>query len=172
MIYTGFIIIHYKSNDTIINNAITKQESFNNHSGHILYIDLNKPIFLPRLYLINVKTKKIKKTTFVFTSFKSGRFYATKFSNKPNTHLTSIGAFIVNQQYNGKFGYSARIGGLEKQNNNAMRRAIVIHPCGSYLYTLGCYSTFESTLKEIIPLIKNGGFMFVDHSQLYEKLPT
>jgi len=156
------MIFHHKSNNTIINNAITKQSIFNNHSKYILYIDLDKPIFLPRLYLINTKTKKIEKSTFVFTAYKSGIIYSTKFSNVPSSNLTSTGAFIINQQYQGKFGYSARIEGLEKQNNNAFKRTIVIHPCNLSPYTLGCYSTFESTLKEILPLIKNGGFMFVN----------
>ena len=164
VIYIGFVIGHHKSNNTIINNAVSKQVVFNNHSKHILYIDLDKPIFLPRLYLINVETKRVEKKTFVFTSYKSGLIYSTKFSNTPKTNLTSTGAFIINEQYQGKYGYSTRIQGLENHNNNASNRAIVLHPWCGFPYTLGCYSTFESTLKKIIPLIENGGFMFVESS--------
>jgi hypothetical protein len=162
IIYLGVVVVHYKSTDTIVNNAVNKQSTFNNNSEYILFIDLDKPIFLPRLYLINSKTKKIEKSDFIFTSFKSGIIYSNKFSNTPNTNLTSIGSFIVGEQYNGDFGYSVRIKGLEPHNNNVYKRTIVLHPWNGFPYTLGCYSTFETTLKHIIPLIQNGGFMIVE----------
>ena len=165
LILLGIVLInfaHFKSSDTIINNAISKQSTFNNNSDYILYIDLDKPIILPRLYLINTKSKKIEKVSYVFTSIKSGLFYSRKFSNTQNTNLTSTGAFLVKEQYNGNYGYSARIQGLESHNNNVYNRAIVLHPWKGFPYTLGCYSTFESTLKDIIPLIQDGGFMFVE----------
>jgi hypothetical protein len=159
-----FAIYHYKSDKTIIRCALQKQKEFHNSSGYILYIDLEKPVFLPRLYFIDKKQNKIIKQSFVFTSYKSGLIYTTKFSNTPHSNLSSYGAFEVLNDYYGAYGYSARLKGLEKHNNNVLIRAVVLHPWKFKPYTLGCYSTFEKNLKEILPLLKNGGFMYVNIS--------
>ncbi len=161
IIISLFAIYHYKSDKTIIRSALQKQKEFHNSSDYILYIDLEKPVFLPRLYFIDKRQNKIIKQSFVFTSYKSGLIYTTKFSNTPHSNLSSYGAFEILNDYYGAYGYSARIRGLEKHNSNVQIRAIVLHPWKFKPYTLGCYSTFEKKLKEILPLLKNGGFMYV-----------
>lgn len=162
IVYISFSIIHYKSDSIILNAAISKQKEFNNKSNYILYIDLDKPIFLPRLYVIDKRINKIIKRNFVFTSYKSGLIYATKFSNTPHSNITSKGSFKILNDYNGRFGYSARIQGLEHNNNNVTNRAIVLHPWMGFPYTQGCYSTTKKTLNYIIPLLKDGSFMYVN----------
>lgn len=159
---TIFTVYHFKNNTDIIIEAISKQKEFNNKSNYILYIDLDKPIFLPRLYVIDKKSNKIIKRNFVFTSYKSGLIYTTKFSNTAHSNITSKGAFKILNDYSGRFGYSVRIQGLESHNNNVLNRAIVLHPWMGFPYTQGCYSTTKKTLNEIIPLLKNGSFMYVN----------
>ena len=49
------------------------------------------------------------------------------FSNVENSYQSSLGKFEIANSYVGNFGKSYRLKGLEKSNNLAMKRAIVIH---------------------------------------------
>ena len=50
-----------------------------------------------------------------------------KFSNEPNSNCTSLGRYAVGKNYKGIFGKAYRLAGLEETNNNALKRAIVLH---------------------------------------------
>jgi hypothetical protein len=49
------------------------------------------------------------------------------FSNEPGSFATSRGAYVTYDWYNGKYGMSLRLGGLDHDNSNALDRAIVMH---------------------------------------------
>ena len=49
------------------------------------------------------------------------------FSNSFGSEATSNGAYLTGDNYNGKYGYSMRLTGLDYTNSNALERAIVIH---------------------------------------------
>ncbi|MFC0779631.1 murein L,D-transpeptidase catalytic domain-containing protein [Flavobacterium sp. HJSW_4] len=50
-----------------------------------------------------------------------------QFSNLPNSNCTSLGRYSVEKPYKGVFGKAFRLAGLDETNNNAMKRAIVLH---------------------------------------------
>jgi hypothetical protein len=50
-----------------------------------------------------------------------------KFSNEPNSNSTSLGRYAIGKPYNGMFGKSYKLFGLDETNNNAFKRAIVLH---------------------------------------------
>ncbi|WP_125723517.1 murein L,D-transpeptidase catalytic domain-containing protein [Flavobacterium ustbae] len=50
-----------------------------------------------------------------------------QFSNTPNSNCTSLGRYSVEKPYKGVFGKAFRLAGLDETNNNAMKRAIVLH---------------------------------------------
>lgn len=50
-----------------------------------------------------------------------------KFSNEPNSNCTSLGNYAVGKSYKGMFGKSYKLSGLDTTNNNAIKRAIVLH---------------------------------------------
>jgi len=50
-----------------------------------------------------------------------------QFSNVPNSNCTSLGRYSVEKPYKGVFGKAFRLAGLDESNNNAMKRAIVLH---------------------------------------------
>lgn len=52
------------------------------------------------------------------------------FSNAPNSYCTSLGKYKIGSSYNGNFGLSYKLMGLEKTNSRALDRAVVLH---SYL---------------------------------------
>ena len=50
-----------------------------------------------------------------------------KFSNKEGSYQSSLGKFIINESYYGDFGKAYRLDGLDSTNNQARKRAIVLH---------------------------------------------
>ena len=53
------------------------------------------------------------------------------FSNTPNSNCTSLGKYKIGNSYNGNFGLSYKLKGLEKTNSKALDRAVVLHSyCG------------------------------------------
>jgi hypothetical protein len=50
-----------------------------------------------------------------------------QFSNSPESNCTSLGRYSVEKPYKGIFGKAFRLAGLDETNNNAMKRAIVLH---------------------------------------------
>lgn len=50
-----------------------------------------------------------------------------QFSNVPNSYMTSLGLYKIGTAYQGSFGRSFKLHGLEKTNDKALARAIVLH---------------------------------------------
>ncbi|WP_426484302.1 murein L,D-transpeptidase catalytic domain-containing protein [Flavobacterium sp. 2] len=50
-----------------------------------------------------------------------------KFSNEPNSNATSLGLYEIRKSYTGMFGKSYKLHGLSQTNNNALKRAVVLH---------------------------------------------
>lgn len=57
-----------------------------------------------------------------------------KFSNEPNSNCTSLGRYSVDKSYKGIFGKAFRLSGLDETNNNALKRAIVLHQYSAVPY--------------------------------------
>ena len=49
------------------------------------------------------------------------------FSNEVGSEATSQGAYLTGDAYQGKYGYSLRLEGLDLSNSNALARQIVVH---------------------------------------------
>ena len=49
------------------------------------------------------------------------------FSNMPNSNCTSLGKYKIGNSYNGKFGLAFKLYGLDKTNNKAFDRCVVLH---------------------------------------------
>jgi len=49
------------------------------------------------------------------------------FSNEMGSEATSQGAYLTGNAYQGKYGYSLRLDGLDASNSNALARQIVVH---------------------------------------------
>lgn len=50
------------------------------------------------------------------------------FSNEPGSNATSRGGYLTCEWYQGKYGTSIRLVGLDTDDSNALPRAIVMHP--------------------------------------------
>jgi len=94
----------------------------------ITIIDYTKASVEERLYVINLKQRKVVLTLLVSHGKNSGHNLTESFSNRPGSLKSSLGFFVTGETYKGVHGYSLRLTGLEPGiNDNARRRAIVIH---------------------------------------------
>lgn len=87
-----------------------------------------------------------------------------KFSNMANSNCTALGRYAIGKTYKGIFGKAYRLAGLEESNNNALKRAIVLHyysavPLEEQDYYIsnshGCPMVNEKFFKRIEKIIDN-----------------
>lgn len=128
-----------------------------------------------RLYIIDVEEQKILIQTFVAHGRNSGGEYAKKFSNKPDSHMSSLGFYKTRSTYFGGHGLALTVDGLEKGiNDKANKRKIVIHGSnyvGSNFIKMnkfngrsfGCPAVPAKDTKKVINTIKNGSCLFIYH---------
>jgi len=126
-----------------------------------------------RLFIIDLKNGELLLNTYVAHGRRSGMEYARSFSNKTNSHQSSLGFYITRNQYYGENGLSLRLDGIEKGfNDKALRRNIVVHGSGyanndflnanSFLgRSYGCPAVPEGEIETIVNTIKEGSCFFI-----------
>lgn len=133
-----------------------------------------------RLYIIDVEEKKVLLNTYVAHGRNSGGEYARSFSNRPESHKSSLGFYITRNTYIGQHGLSLKIQGVEKGiNDRALARNIVIHG-SDYVgdefieanpfngRSFGCPAVPAPEIQEVIETIKQGSCLFIYHpTKLY-----
>jgi hypothetical protein len=125
-----------------------------------------------RLYVLDLNHGKVLFNTYVSHGRNSGNDIATSFSNRNDSHKSSLGFMRTAETYNGDKGYSMRLDGLESGfNNNVRARSIVMHG-SNYVNALraskgdmmgrsyGCPAVPASEVKQIINCIKDGSCFF------------
>ena len=152
-----------------------KTDSLTPKDSLLTIIDYSKPSSEKRLYIIDLKNKKLLAHTLVAHGQNSGVLYAQKFSNRPQSHQSSLGMYLTSNTYKGKHGYSLRLNGLEKGlNDKARERAIVIHGAsyvnknfinvnGRIGRSFGCPALPMASNNKIIDIIKEGSFLYIYH---------
>lgn len=155
------------------NNAINGYNKIQSHKKEILtLIDFSKSSTEERLYVFDLKHKKLLFKSHVAHGRNSGANFANSFSNKNGSNKSSLGFYLTAETYQGKNGYSLKLDGLEKNiNDNARQRAIVIHGAsyanpdiiktGRLGRSLGCPALPQKLNKPIIDTIKDGSVLFI-----------
>ena len=145
----------------------------NKNPGVLVIIDYSKPSNQERFYVLDLNKKKLVYSTRVAHSKNSGLEIPLQFSDDPNSYQSSLGFFVTLGEYNGAYGYSLRLKGLEENiNANAEDRAIVIHggdivedeyikKFGFAGRSLGCPVLPYSLTRQIIDFIKHGRVLFI-----------
>jgi hypothetical protein len=91
-------------------------------------IDYTKPSTERRMWVFDLIHTRVLFEELTAHGKNSGDNQAVRFSNAPNSLMSSLGAFLTGDTYIGKHGLSLRLQGLEKGvNDHSMERAIVIH---------------------------------------------
>lgn len=139
----------------------------------ITIIDFTKPSTQKRMFVLDVENQKILYKTYVAHGQRSGKEFATQFSNIPESFQSSLGFYETTTTYIGKNGYSLKLKGLENGiNNKAEERAVVMHGApyvsenfiNSHGYlgrSFGCPALPEHLNRPIIDKIKNGSCLFI-----------
>lgn len=136
-------------------------------------VDFSLSSSVPRLWVIDLKEKAVLLQSYVAHGKKTGDEYATVFSNRENSHMSSLGFYSTGETYSGRNGFSLRLDGLESGiNDNARKRAIVIHGAdyasqklvdaqGRLGRSYGCPAVPQEVNKELIELIKDKSCLFI-----------
>lgn len=127
-----------------------------------------------RLYVIDLKNKKLLFNTYVAHGRNTGDEFAKSFSNKEGSYKSSLGFYVTQHPITGSHtGFSLQIDGVEKGfNDHAVQRAIIMHAAeyatenfikkyGRLGRSYGCPSVPPEMNKPIIETIKEGTCLFI-----------
>lgn len=137
--------------------------------------DFARPSTLPRLHFVNMEAGRI-------TSFRvcHGRGsdpehsgFLHSFSNVPGSEATSRGSYLTCEWYNGKYGTSIRLEGMDQDNSNALSRAIVMHPAayaapehiakfGKLGRSEGCFAMSYGDFNQALLHLSGGRLLYAD----------
>jgi hypothetical protein len=143
--------------------AWLRQHGFNEHTAIIADLSLHSG--LPRMLVLDLASGKITDSGMVAHG-SGGNSYAeeARFSNEPNSYCSSLGKYKIGAAYTGRFGLAFKLHGLETSNNNAFRRAVVLHghdcvPEASNFpdmicNSLGCPTVSPSFLKRLEKMLR------------------
>jgi len=95
------------------------------------------------------------------------------FSNTIGSEATSRGAYLSGSWYDGKYGTSVRLTGLDADNSNALDRAIVMHPAwyaapdmlakwGKLGRSEGCFAMAPEQFNEALWHLAGGRLLYAD----------
>lgn len=149
-------------------------------SGILTIADYSQSSNKKRLYVIDLKNKKILFNTYVAHGRNTGDEFAKYFSNKEGSLKSSLGFYITEKPIIGSHtGFSLQLKGVEKGiNDNALKRAIIIHSAeyatekfikknGRLGRSYGCPVLPPELNKSIIECIKDGSCLFIYNPDKY-----
>ncbi|MTG96933.1 MULTISPECIES: murein L,D-transpeptidase catalytic domain family protein [Myroides] len=128
-----------------------------------------------RLWVIDMDSNEVVLQSYVAHGKKTGDEYATAFSNRINSHMSSLGFYKTGETYTGRNGFSLRLDGVERGiNDNARARAIVVHGAdyasedlvraqGKLGRSYGCPAVPVEVNDTLIELIKGKSCLFIYH---------
>ena len=135
-------------------------------------IDYSLPSSEPRLWVFDLQRKALLFEELVSHGRGSGDALASRFSNTPESHQSSLGLFRTMNTYYGRNGYSLRLEGLEPGVNHlAYERAIVMHGAdyvsesfieqtGRLGRSLGCPAVRQEVTYPLIDSLKEEQYLF------------
>jgi hypothetical protein len=102
-----------------------------------------------------------------------------QFSNTEGSNATSRGAYVTWEWYQGRYGTSVRLGGLDHTNEAALRRYIVMHHAdyaenahlekwGRLGRSNGCFAMGTAQFREALTQLSGGRLLFADSLGLEE----
>ncbi len=149
-------------------------------SPKILLVNMNEPSYRKRAHLYEFETQRFIRDHHTTHGDKSclwhDRANATKFSNEPNSHMTSLGMMVAGEVYSGKHGLSRRLQGLEKGiNDNVAKRYVVLHKADyvtdAYIMQMGmagcswgCFAFAPRIFSSLRDDVEAGTLVYCYHS--------
>ena len=154
--------------------AVAGYYKIDNRKREVLtLIDFSRPSTAKRLFVFDMRERKVLFSSVVSHGKNSGDNYATSFSNEYGSYKSSLGFYLTESTYQGKNGYLLILNGLEKGiNDRARERAIVMHGAayadpsvvsrgGRLGRSFGCPAVPQKLSRPIIDAIKGGSVMYI-----------
>lgn len=140
----------------------TKQKGYNDNICFL--VDMSLPSGQNRFFVYNLKKDTLQNSGLV-THGRCNQYWleGRKYGNTPGCGCTSLGKYKVGHSYNGKFGLAYKLYGLEKTNNKAFERFVVLHSheCvpeievkDDICQSDGCPTVSPGFLLQLKPIIK------------------
>lgn len=167
--------------------ATTKTVTIRPHR-YAAVVDFARPSTEKRFFLIDLVDGKVESFLATHGRGSGVSTVAYRFSNTKDSKQTSLGMYLTGEIYEGGYGKTLRMYGLEKSNDQAYNRDIVLH--GAYYASAdfiddinpqtgsawnrlgvswGCPAVALSIAKRIIPLLAGGALMYHDHAELADE---
>ena len=141
--------------------------------------DYARPSTLPRLHFVNLESGTLRSFYVAHGRGSDPEHdgWLKRFSNAPGSLATSRGAYLTCEWYNGKYGTSIRLEGLDGDNSNALERAIVIHPAtyadpsmiarfGKLGRSEGCFAMAPHDFNEALWHLSGGRLLYADRIEV------
>lgn len=164
-------------NPAAVSEAVSAMKCAQNNgvgetASRLAIIDYTIPSREQRLWVVDLKRRKLLFEEYVAHGKGSGDDIPKAFSNRNGSHQTSLGLFLTDVTYEGGNGYSLKLQGLSKGfNESAMERLIVMHGAhyvdpaaaqklGRLGRSFGCPAVRTEVAQPIIDTLKLGQFIY------------
>ena len=137
--------------------------------------DFSKPSSEPRFHLVDLASGQVESHRVAHGrgSDPAHSGYLERFSNDFGSYATSNGTYTTGDYYDGKYGLSMKVRGLDWSNSNAEARAIVIHNAwyaeddmiplhGMLGRSEGCFAMSRASQDRVMRKLAGGRMIFAE----------
>ena len=138
-------------------------------------VDFSLPSSEPRFHLVDLMSGKVDSYRVAHGrgSDPDHSGFVERFSNDFGSYASSNGTYVTDDYYNGKYGLSMKVRGLDWSNCNAEPRAIVIHNAwyaeddmvplhGKLGRSEGCFAMSRKNQYEVMKRLAGGRMIYAD----------
>jgi hypothetical protein len=137
--------------------------------------DFSRPSSDPRFYVVDLMSGEVESHRVAHGrgSDPDHSGFVERFSNDFGSYASSNGAYLTGDYYNGKYGTSMKVRGLDWSNYNAEPRAIVIHNAwyaeddmipihGKLGRSEGCFAMSRASQYAVMSRLAGGRMIYAD----------
>ena len=137
--------------------------------------DFSKPSSEPRFHVVDLPSGEVESHLVAHGrgSDPDHSGFLERFSNDFGSYATSNGTYTTGEYYDGKYGLSMKVRGLDWSNNNAESRAIVIHNAwyaepemidihGKLGRSEGCFAFSRASQWKVMERLAGGRMIYAD----------
>ena len=137
--------------------------------------DFSKPSSEPRFHVVHLASGQVESHLVAHGrgSDPDHSGFLERFSNDFGSYATSNGTYTTGDYYQGKYGLSMKVRGLDWSNNNAESRAIVIHNAwyaepdmidlhGKLGRSEGCFAFSRASQWQVMSRLGGGRMIYAD----------